>query len=351
MAPLEAHAIAAADASTFKPWTFERREPGPKDVVINILFCGVCHSDLHFVRGEWRPITYPQAPGHEMVGTVASVGSEVTKYKVGDKAAVGCLVDSCQACSECDANLEQFCPKSCQTYGGVEKETGKTTQGGYSDVIVVDEHFVLKVPDGLDLAATAPLLCAGITTFSPLHHWKAGPGKRVGVVGLGGLGHMAVKFAAAMGCDEVVLFTTSAGKAEDAKRLGATKVVISKDEEQMKAQLNTLDIIIDSVSAPHDIGILTSILKRDGQLVLLGAPSTPHENFSVWPLIMGRRNIAGSLIGGIKETQEMLDFCGKHGVVSDIELIRADQIEAAYERLVKGDVKYRFVIDNSTIPK
>ena len=344
------HAFAAHSATTpLAPFTFERRTPGPRDVQIQILFCGVCHSDLHTVRGEWGTIAYPQVPGHEIVGRVLAVGADVTRYKAGDSVGVGCLVDSCQMCASCGDGLEQYCENGFTgTYGSIEKQSGKPTQGGYSDGIVVDERFVVRIPDGMDLASAAPLLCAGITTFSPLREWKAGPGKRVGVVGLGGLGHMAVKLAHAMGA-HVTLFTTSAGKVEDGRRLGADDVVISSDKKEMKRVRNSLDLIIDTVSAPHDLDGELNLLRRDGTLVLLGGSPVPHPSPSVWPFITGRRRLAGSLIGGLPETQEMLDFCAAHGIVSDIELIDAKDINSAYERMLKSDVKYRFVIDVATI--
>jgi len=347
---ITANAYAAyAPTTPLAPWSFERRTPGPKDVQIQILFCGICHSDLHTVRGEWGPIAYPQAPGHEIIGRVVATGADVATHKVGDMVGVGCMVDSCQRCGSCADGLEQFCESGMVgTYGGVEKETGKPTQGGYSDAIVVDEKFVLRVPAGMDPASAAPLLCAGITTFSPLREWKAGPGKSVGVVGLGGLGHMAVKLAKAMGA-HVVLFTTSPGKVADAKRLGADDVVISTDKDEMNRVRNSLDLILDTVSAPHDLDSEIALLRRDGTLVLLGGSPVPHPPTAVFPFIMGRRRLAGSLIGGIAETQEMLDFCAAHNVTSDIELIAAKDINTAYERMLKGDVKYRFVIDIATI--
>ncbi|MEO7996152.1 MAG: NAD(P)-dependent alcohol dehydrogenase [Gemmatimonadaceae bacterium] len=342
--------FAAYDAtSPLRSWNFERRDIGATDVHIEIMFCGVCHSDLHTVKSEWGAIKYPQIPGHEIVGKVVSVGSSVTKHKAGDIVGVGCLVDSCQTCPSCAENLEQYCEKgSTGTYGGIEKQTGKPTQGGYSREIVVTEKFVLRIPAGLDLAGVAPLLCAGITTYSPLREWEVGPNSRVGVVGLGGLGHMGIKLAKAMGA-EVVLLTTSAGKAEDAKRLGASDVIISRDEAGMKKNANSLNLIIDTVSAPHDLTSQMNLLKRDGTLVLLGGSPEPHPSPAVWPFILGRRRLAGSLIGGIAETQEMLDFCGKHNITSDVEVIRMDQINTAYERMLKSDVKYRFSIDMATL--
>ncbi len=348
MIPTKAYAAHSA-TDPLAPWTFERRAPGPHDVQIRIRYCGVCHSDLHTVRGEWGEIAYPQVPGHEIIGEVVATGAAVSKYKVGDTVGVGCLVDSCRSCGSCNDGLEQYCEGGFTgTYGGVEKQSGKPTQGGYSDAIVVDERFVVRIPDGLDPAAAAPLLCAGITTYSPLREWGAGPGKRVGVVGLGGLGHMAVKLARAMGA-EVTLFTTSPDKAEDARRLGATDVVLSKDEAEMARVANSLDLILDTVSAPHDLGPLMNTLRRDGTLVLLGGNVVPHQVPPAMVFVFSRKRLAGSLIGGLPETQEMLDFCAEHGIVSDIELIAAKDINTAYERMLKSDVKYRFVIDIATI--
>lgn len=342
--------FAAYDAtSPLRSWNFDRRDVGANDVHIEILFCGVCHSDLHTVRGEWGGIKYPQIPGHEIVGKVTAVGSDVKLHKAGDIVGVGCLVDSCQSCPSCAENLEQYCEKgSTGTYGGIEKETGRPTQGGYSKGIVVNEKFVLRVPAGLNLAGVGPLLCAGITTYSPLREWEVGPNSRVGVVGLGGLGHMAIKLAKAMGA-EVVLLTTSAGKAEDAKRLGASDVIVSRDEAGMKKAASSLNVILDTVSAKHDLNPEINLLKRDGTLVLLGGSPEPHPPTQVFPFIMQRRRLAGSLIGGIKETQDMLDFCGKHNITSDVEVIRMDEINTAYERMLKSDVKYRFSIDMSTL--
>ncbi len=332
-----------------RPFSFERRDPGPRDVRIDIQYCGVCHSDLHQARNEWQNTLYPCVPGHEIVGRVSAVGSEVTKFKVGDFAGVGCLVDSCQDCPSCAEGLENYCEKGQTfTYNSEDKVSGGLTFGGYSQAVVVDEGFTLKIPTNLDLKAVAPLLCAGITTYSPLKHWKVGPGQRVGVVGLGGLGHMGVKLAHAMGA-QVVLFTTSPGKAEDAKRLGADEVVISRDADAMAAQAGTFDFILDTVAADHDINALLNCLKRDATLCQVGAPDKPLAT-AVFSLIWKRRNFAGSLIGGIAETQEMLDFCGKHGITSDIEMIRMDEIETAYARMLKSDVKYRFVIDMATLP-
>jgi uncharacterized zinc-type alcohol dehydrogenase-like protein len=336
---------AQAGDSPLRPFSFERRDPGATDVQIDILFCGVCHSDIHTARNEWGGGTkYPCVPGHEIVGRVVKVGKEVKKFKEGDLAAVGCLVDSCRTCENCRENLEQFCDNTpVFTYNSEDKHTGGHTYGGYSKSMVVDQDFVLRISDKLDLAATAPLLCAGITTYSPLRRGKVGKGKKVGVVGLGGLGHMAVKFASAFGA-EVVLFTTSPGKAEDARRLGANEVVVSKDDNAMDKHLKSFDFILDTVSAKHNLNAYLVLLKRDGALTLVGAPpeAVPVEAFS---LIMPRRTMAGSLIGGIAETQEMLDYCAERGITSDIEMISMDKINEAYERMLKSDVKYRFVID------
>ncbi len=339
---------ATSPTSKLAPMTIERREPGPSDVQIQILYCGVCHSDLHMNRNEWGGAVYPTVTGHEIVGRVTKVGNGVKKFKVGDVAAVGCLVDSCRTCASCREGLEQFCNTGfTMTYNSPDQILGGATLGGYSQSIVVTEDFVLKVPANLDLAAAAPLLCAGITTYSPLKHWKVGPGQKVGIVGLGGLGHMGVKFARAFGA-HVVLFTTSPGKAADAKRLGAHEVVVSKDEVQMAAQAGSFDFILDAVSAEHDINAYLNLLKRDGHLVLVGAPEKPLP-VQPFPLIFRRRSFSGSLIGGLPETQEMLDFCGRHGITCDIEMIRMDQINEAYERMLKSDVKYRFVIDMKTL--
>jgi alcohol dehydrogenase (NADP+) len=339
---------AASRTSALGPTTIERREPTSADVQIEILYCGVCHSDLHTVRNEWGFTTYPSVPGHEIVGRVTKVGSSVKKFKVGDVAAVGCLVDSCRTCPSCRGGFEQFCENGMvMTYASPDKILGGSTLGGYSQSIVVTEDFVLKIPANLDLAAAAPLLCAGITTYSPLKHWKVGPGQKVGIVGLGGLGHMGVKFARAFGA-HVVLFTTSPGKTADALRLGAHEVVVSKDEAQMSAHAGSFDFILDAVSAEHDINAYLNLLKRDATLVLVGAPEKPMA-VAAFPLIFRRRTLAGSLIGGLPETQEMLDFCGKHGITCDIEMIRMDQINEAYERMLKSDVKYRFVIDMASL--
>jgi uncharacterized zinc-type alcohol dehydrogenase-like protein len=329
-------------------FSFQRREPGPKDVQIEILYCGVCHSDLHTARNEWGGTVYPVVPGHEIVGRVTRMGSEVSKFKVGDPAGVGCLVYSCGHCDNCKAGLENYCEVGIGgTYNAEDKILGGTTYGGYSRSIVVDERFVLRIPEGMDLAGAAPLLCAGITTYSPLRHWKVGRGQKVGVVGLGGLGHMGLKLAHAMG-SQVVLFTTSTGKIEDAKRLGAAEVVHSKDPAQMEKHVNSFDFILDTVSADHDVNAYLNLLKRDATMVLVGAPNNP-VGVASFSLIFKRRNFAGSLIGGLPETQEMLDFCGRHGIVSDIEIIPIQKINEAYERMLKSDVKYRFVIDMSSL--
>jgi uncharacterized zinc-type alcohol dehydrogenase-like protein len=340
---------AAQNASDrLKPFKIERRAPGADDVQIDILFCGVCHSDLHTVRNEWQNTLYPSVPGHEIVGKVTAVGSAVTRFKVGDLAGVGCMVDSCQRCASCAEGEEQYCENGFTgTYNG-PVFGGENTYGGYSDSVVVKEQFVLHIAPTDNLAAIAPLLCAGITTFSPLNHWKVGPGKKVGVVGLGGLGHMAVKIAHAMGA-HVVLFTTSESKREDGLRLGADEVVVSRNPDEMATQANRLDFILNTVAAPHDLDAFLSLLKRDGTMTLVGAPDHPHPSPTVFNLIFKRRSLAGSLIGGIRETQEMLDFCAKHGIVSDIEIIAMKDINEAYERMVKGDVKYRFVIDMATL--
>jgi alcohol dehydrogenase (NADP+) len=329
------------------PFDIQRRDVGNRDVQIDILYCGVCHSDLHTVRSEWQGTTYPCVPGHEIVGRVVKVGQDVNKFKAGDTVGVGCMVDSCRTCANCKADLEQFCPDTVFTYNSPDKQLGGITYGGYSESIVVDKAFVLKIPKHLDLAATAPLLCAGITTYSPLRHNNVSKGQKVGVVGLGGLGHMGVKLAKALGA-HVVVFTTSANKIEDALRLGADQVVNSKNADEMKQHLNSFNFILDTVSAPHDINAYLLLLKLDGNLTQVGVPPEPLS-LNVGSLIYGRRSLSGSLIGGIKETQEMLDFCGKHNITADIELIQIQQINEAYDRLVKSDVKYRFVIDMTSL--
>lgn len=347
----KAYGYAAYDSKTpLRSFNFERREVGPQDVQIEILYCGVCHTDIHQVRDEWGGSQFPMVPGHEIVGRVLKVGNEVTRFKAGDLAGVGCMVDSCGGCSECQEGLEQYCDHTVYTYNSYDEHTDQVTYGGYSNVIVVDQRFVLRISDKLDLAAAAPLLCAGITTYSPLRHWKVGPGQKVGVVGLGGLGHMAVKFAKAFGA-HVVLFTTSPGKTADAKRLGADEVVISKNPDEMQAHAQSFDFILNTVAAPHDLDQFLALLKRDGTMCLVGVPDHPHPSPNVGSLIFKRRKLGGSLIGGIPETQEMLDFCAEHGIVSDIELIAMDKINEAYDRMVRSDVKYRFVIDMATLPK
>ena len=341
---------ATSESSPLAPATIARRDPTQNDVQIEILFCGICHSDLHQVRNEWSgvmPTVYPCVPGHEIVGRVTKTGSAVTKFKEGDLAAVGCMVDSDGTCPECLEGFEQFCHNFTLTYNFPDKHTGGVTYGGYSDSIVVNERFVLKVPSNLDLAGTAPLLCAGITTYSPMHHWGVTKGKKVGVVGLGGLGHMGVKFAHALGA-EVVLFTTSPNKKDDALRLGADEVVISKNADEMAKHAGSFDFILDAVSADHDINAYLGLLRRDGNLCLVGAPEKPLA-VSAFNLLMGRRSLSGSPIGGIAETQEMLDFCGKHNITADIEVIPMQQVNEAYERLLKADVKYRFVIDMASL--
>ena len=326
-----------------------RRATGPHDIQIDIAYCGICHSDLHQVRSEWAGTQYPCVPGHEIVGRVAAVGAHVKNYQVGDLVGVGCIVDSCQHCEDCDAGLENYCDNMVGTYNGATPDAPGWTMGGYSQQIVVHERYVLRIrhPEA-DLAAVAPLLCAGITTYSPLRHWGAGPGKKVGVVGIGGLGHMGIKIAHAMGA-HVVAFTTSESKRADAKALGADEVVVSRNAEEMAAHAKSFDFILNTVAAPHDLDAFLGLLKREGTMTLVGAPATPHPSPNVFNLIMKRRSLAGSLIGGIPETQEMLDFCAEHGIVADIELIAADGINAAYERMLKGDIKYRFVIDNATM--
>jgi alcohol dehydrogenase (NADP+) len=351
-ATFSAKAFAARGAtSPLGPFTLERRTPRPEDVQLEILYCGVCHSDLHQTRDEWHavmPTVYPCVPGHEIVGRVVKVGSSVTKFKKGDIAAVGCMVKSCGKCSSCLAGEEQYCENQLTlTYNSQDQILGGVTYGGYSDSIVVDQAFVLRVPKGLDPAGAAPLLCAGITTYSPLRHWKVGKGQKVGIVGLGGLGHMGLKFAKAFGA-HVALFTTSRHKAADAMRLGADEVIVSTDPAAMQKQAGSFNFILDTVSAAHNLDSYLQMLKRDGTMTLVGAPEKPSPLAS-FNLIMGRRSLAGSAIGGIRETQEMLDFCGEKGITSDVELIKIQQINAAYERLLKSDVKYRFVIDMASL--
>ena len=349
MPKAKAYSAAAATAPMALD-TINRRETTPTDVAIEILFCGVCHSDLHTVRNEWSsimPTVYPCVPGHEIVGRVTSVGAAVTKHKVGDIVGVGCLVDADRTCPACQADMEQFCPGGVFTYNGPDKHLGGVTYGGYSESIVVDESFVLRVPTNLDLAGVAPLLCAGITTYSPLRHWKVGPGQKVGVVGLGGLGHMGVKFARAFGA-HVVVFTTSPGKKEDALRLGAHEVIISRNAAEMAKHAFSFDYILDTVSAEHDVNAYLHLLKMNGHMTLVGAPETPLP-VSSFALIFGRHSLSGSLIGGIRETQEMLDFCGKHNITADVEVIPIQKLNEAYERLLKSDVKYRFSIDMASL--
>ena len=330
------------------PFQFVRRDPGDRDVLIEILYCGVCHSDIHQARDEWGGATFPMVPGHEIVGKVTRVGSKVTRFKVGDLAGVGCLVDSCQVCPSCKEGFEQFCESGwVGTYNSLEKDGKTPTYGGYSHQIVVKDDFVLKIPPRLELSGVAPLLCAGITTYSPLKHWNTGPGKKVGIVGLGGLGHMGVKIARAMGA-HVVLFTHSPKKKEDALRLGAHEVVVTSEPGAMEKSVRGFDLILNTVSANHDVNPYLELLKRDGTMVLVGVPTKAPE-VEVFNLIFGRRQLAGSLIGGISETQEMLDFCGKNGITSDVEVIPIQKINEAFDRTVAGDVKYRFVIDLKTL--
>lgn len=341
---------AAGATSSFTSSTVARRDPTEHDVQIEILFCGICHSDLHQVRNEWKnvmPTVYPCVPGHEIVGRVTRVGSSVTKFKPGDLAAVGCMVDSDRTCSECQAGLEQFCRKLTLTYNSPDKHLGGVTYGGYSESIVVDERFVLRVPPNLNLAGVAPLLCAGITTYSPMRHWGVTKGKKVGVVGLGGLGHMGVKFAQALGA-HVVVFTTSPNKKEDALRLGADEVVVSRNADEMKKHTDSFDFILDAVSADHDINVYINLLRRDGNITLVGAPEMPLR-VAAFGLLFGRRSLSGSPIGGIPETQEMLDFCGTHNITADVELIPIQKVNEAYDRLIKSDVKYRFSIDMASL--
>jgi uncharacterized zinc-type alcohol dehydrogenase-like protein len=347
----KAKAYSAASATEpLAGGNIQRRDPGERDVQIEILFCGICHSDLHQVRDEWKsvmPTVYPCVPGHEIVGRVTKVGAGVTGFKAGDLAAVGCMVDSDRTCPECQAGLEQFCPNGTLTYNSQDKRAGGVTYGGYSDSIVVDEHFVLHVPGNLDLAGAAPLLCAGITTYSPMRHWGVTKGKKAGVVGLGGLGHMGVKFARALGA-HVVAFTTSPGKKEDALRLGAHEVVVSRNANEMQKHLGSFDFILDAVAAEHDINAYIQLLRRDGNITMVGAPDKPLD-VSVFGLIFGRRSFSGSPIGGIPETQEMLEFCSQHGITADVEIIPVQKVNEAYERLLRSDVKYRFSIDMGSL--
>lgn len=344
-----AKAFAAFDPkSPLKSHTVERRTPGPKDVAIAIDYCGVCHSDLHQVRDEWGGAMFPVVPGHEIVGRVTAVGKDVKNYKVGDVVGVGCMVDSCRTCKACDEDLEQYCETGFTgTYNSYEQDKKTITYGGYSDHVVVDQDFVLRVPTNLPLEAVAPLLCAGITTYSPLRHWGVSKGQKVGIVGLGGLGHMGVKFAHAFGAQTYVI-TTSPSKETDAKKLGADGIVVSKNDADMAKHAGTFDFILSTISAQYDIGTYLNLLKRDGKMVVVGAPDKPSD-LMTFSLIMGRKTLAGSLIGGIAETQEMLDFCGKHGIVSEVEVIAIQKINEAYERMLKSDVRYRFVIDNKSL--
>ena len=327
----------------------QRRAPGPRDVQIDIAYCGICHSDLHTVRSEWPGTLYPCVPGHEIVGRVSAVGAQVTAYGLGDLVGVGCIVDSCKHCDDCDEGLENYCDHMVGTYNGPTTDAPGHTLGGYSQRIVVHQRYVLRIrhPEA-QLAAVAPLLCAGITTYSPLRHWKVGPGHKVGVVGIGGLGHMGIKLAHAMGA-HVVAFTTSESKRAAARALGADEVVVSRNADEMAAHSKSFDFILNTVAAPHDLDAFLALLKRDGAMTLVGAPASPHPSPNVFNLIMKRRTLAGSMIGGIPETQEMLDFCAEHGIVADIEMIRVDEINEAYTRMLKGDVKYRFVIDSATL--
>ena len=341
---------AASAASPLAHTSIPRRDPTEHDVQIEILFCGICHSDLHYACNEWSSLmqtVYPCVPGHEIVGRVTKVGSAVTKFKPGDLAAVGCLVDSDRSCPHCRAGYEQFCPGQVWTYGGTDKHLNLPTYGGYSESIVVNEHFVLRAPKNLPLPGVAPLLCAGITTYSPLRHWKVGPGRKVGIVGLGGLGHMGVKFARAFGA-HVVVFTTSPSKKDDALRLGAHEVVLSRNAEEMNKHAGSFDFILDAVAALHDVNALLNLLKVDGNLTVVGAPEKPHA-ISAFSLIMGRRSLSGSPIGGIAETQEMLDFCAQHNITADVEVIPIQKVNEAYDRMAKGDVKYRFSIDMASL--
>jgi uncharacterized zinc-type alcohol dehydrogenase-like protein len=347
MLPTKGYAAQSAN-SPIAPFSFERREPGANDVQLEISHCGVCHTDIHMSRDEWGGALYPMVPGHEIIGTVKKVGSAVTKFAPGDRVGIGCIVDSCRTCSSCAEGLESYCEQTCTwTYNSKTRDGSVLNFGGYSDKIVVNERFVLRVSDKLDPAAAAPLLCAGITTWSPLRHWKVGPGQKVGVVGLGGLGHMALKFAHSFGA-HVVCFTTSAGKAADARRLGADEVILSNSEEEMTKATGTFDFILDTVSAPHDLGAYINLLKRDGTMCLVGVPSEAAA-VHAFSLVGGRKRLVGSLVGGLPETQEMLDYCAEHGITSDVEVIPIAKINEAYERMLKSDVKYRFVIDMATL--
>jgi len=339
-----------AASNPLKPLTIPRRQVLSHDVEIEILYCGICHSDLHQIKNDFGGTMYPIVPGHEIVGKVTKVGNDVTRFKVGDLAAVGCIVDSCGACEYCKSDIQQFCDKGVTySFNSMDKYLNVATYGGFSETIVTDENYVLHVPKSLDLAASAPLLCAGITVYSPLKHWQAGPGKKVGILGIGGLGHLAIKIAKAMGA-HVIVFTTSESKFEDAKRLGADEAVLSTDAEQMKQYSRSLHLILDTVSAKHDVNTYLNLLRHDGSVVLVGLPPEPLE-IGAFNVVMGRRSFSGSNIGGIAETQEMLDFCAKHDITAEIELINASQVNEAFERLEKGDVKYRFVVDMASLKK
>lgn len=340
---------ATSPKSALTPFEFQRRPVEDHDILINIKYCGVCHSDIHQARNEWKASKYPMVPGHEIVGEVAKVGRSVTKFKVGDRAGVGCFVDSCRKCDACLEGDEQFCANAIDTYNSPEGHMGGLTYGGYSNNIVVDENYALKVSPKANLASTAPLLCAGITTFSPLKHWKVGPGQKVGIVGLGGLGHMGVKLAHSMGA-HVFVFSRSEGKKTDAMRLGAEGVILSTDSRDMEKHRGSFDFILDTVAANHDIDALLAMLKRNGSMVIVGLPVNPHS-FAPFSIIRGRKTLAGSMIGGIAENQEMLDYCAAHGITADIELIPIQKINEAFERTVKGDIKYRFVIDMTSLGK
>ncbi|MBN8967527.1 MAG: NAD(P)-dependent alcohol dehydrogenase [Rhizobiales bacterium] len=349
---LKVRGFAAHDAhSPLVPFTFERREPGPHDIQIEILYCGICHSDLHQARDDWKNSLYPMVPGHEIIGRVVRVGSEVRKLKAGDFAGVGCMVDSCRHCFACDEGLEQYCQHGATwTYNSRERDSERLTFGGYSEQIVVEERFVVKIPATLDLKGAAPLLCAGITTYSPLRHWKVGPGQKVGVIGLGGLGHMGVKFAKALGA-HVVMITTSPDKGKDARRLGADEVLVSRDADAMAKHAGSFDFLLNTIPVSHDVNPYMTLLKLDGTMVLVGVLTELMPPLSGANLIFGRKRVAGSGIGGMPETQEMIDFCAKHGIVSDIEMVPIQSVNEAYERLEKNDVKYRFVIDMASLAK
>jgi uncharacterized zinc-type alcohol dehydrogenase-like protein len=349
---IQVKGYAASDArSPLRPFSFERRDPAPHDVQIEILYTGICHSDLHQTRDDWGGAIFPMVPGHEIVGRVLKVGSQVTRLKVGDFAGVGCMVDSCRQCSACVEGLEQYCEKTpTLTYNSRERESGKPTFGGYSEQIVVEQRFVVKIPPTLDLKAVAPLLCAGITSYSPLRHWKVGPGQKVGVVGLGGLGHMGIKFAKALGA-HVVMITTSPGKGKDAQRLGADEVLVSSDAAAMEAHRSSFDFLLNTVPVGHDVNPYVTLLKRDRTMVLVGVLTALEPPPSGANLIVPRKSIAGSCIGGMPETQEMIDFCAKHNIVSDVEMVPIQSVNEAYERLLKNDVKYRFVIDMASLKK